>query len=435
MTTPAEDSLYAALSEISELEELARIGLVLDSIPTESMRPVVAWALDYYFDSGRTQAPTRQLILDNWAEVIDDAGVELIDENAERDTIASAIENLQGLYADRMWQRFIKEAATLMATASPVEKVATLTLVTSDLFGVTNSLQDHSDMVEVQSGLQDSLRSYKQRSEAGHAITGLQLGFPAIDHHMGGVRKGELAVLGAGPKIGKSNLLLRVARSEWVARRPTVLYTLENSVEMTLDRLTCLVTGVSARRYQRGELTPEELERVEKFVAVDMPDMLTNLHIIAPPLGSRTPEMLVRQAMLLGAESIIVDQLTHVEHPDPGRKARHELFNENVHEFKALISTGRDRPSMLLAHQINREGVKSAEKLGHYEMWHLAESQGIERAADWVMGLYQDKVMREGRMAVFQIMAARREDLKNWNLYWDVDAGGADVRGERVFDS
>lgn len=430
MTTPAEDTLYAALNDIEELEEIARMGLALEAIPTEVMRPVVKWALDYYYDSGRRQAPTRAMLLDAWGQQIEDAEVELLPEEQERDSIYSALSQLRGHHAQRQFQTFLKESAAAMATAPIPEKVDTLTQITSDLFGVTNDLIDHSNMVQADLGIRASMRDYQERESSGNTVDGLTFGWDQVDTHTGGIRAGELAVLGAGPKTGKSYFLDMVALHEWRRGRRTVLFTLENSVEMTYDRIVCLAARVSARRYQRGCLTDTEKETLERFVKEELDDLDRSLLVISPPKASRTPEMIVRQAAMQGADSILVDQLTHVVHPNPGRKARHELFNENVHDFYDQISIGRERFPMLLAHQINREGVKAADKQGYLEMHHLAESQGLERAASWVFGLYQSQTYRAARMAFLQVLAARREDIKNWELLWDVEVGMTGVRGE-----
>lgn len=424
MSTPAEDALFAALSDVDDLERLSRTGLLLEAIPTEAMRPVVKWAIDSFFESGRRVAPSRELLLANWGQQIEDAGVELLGEDEERDSIESAVEHLRGIHAEAQWQAFVKAAATEMAGAATPSKVQTLTQITSLLFEIANDLQDKTNQIGSDVGFTASYGAYVEREESGKVIDGLTFGWEAIDTHTGGIRDGELAILAAGPKVGKSYALGAVALNEYRAGRRCVLYTLENSVEMTYDRLVCLGAGISAGRYQRGELTEAERESLDRFLKEERDQMDRFLMVVSPTDKARTPEMIVRDAMMRGVDSILVDQLTHVVHPDPGRKARHELFNENVHDFKYLISAGRERKPLLLAHQVNRDGVKAAQKLGYHEMWHLAESAGIERAADWVFSMYQTTTDRIGRQALLQILAARREDIKNWRMVWDVAETG-----------
>jgi hypothetical protein len=87
-----------------------------------------------------------------------------------------------------------------------------------------------------------------------------------------------------------------------------------------------------------------------------------------------------------------------------------------------------------LAHQINREGVKAADKVGHLEMYHLADSSEVERTADWVFGLYASRADKASKRAKFQVLAARRASNKQWNMRWDVDLGDFGARDEFIID-
>jgi hypothetical protein len=420
MTTRSEDILYASLTDIDALERLAKIGLDPECIPTETMRPMVAWALDSYFTSGRRQSPSREMLLEVWGQVLEDEEIVLIEEDVEVDIIESAIDNLKDLHAQYQWQNFIKESATDMANAAPTTKVETLTRITNDLFQVSARLQDNSNRADGYTGYLQALADYDTRIAGLGKTRGMTFGIDGVDRHTFGIHEGEQAILASGPKVGKSYFLDRVALHEWINQKHDfVLYTLENTVQMTMNRIICLHLGINPRAWLHGEVAEEKVAQVRAFVADVMPTLPANLHVLAPTRGSRTPQMLVREARMLGVTRMAIDQLTHVEHPDPGRKPRHELFNENVHEFADLIKDGRDPIALLVAHQINREGVKAAAKQGYLEMVHLAESAGVERAPDWVFGLFQSSDERVNRVAKFQTLAARREDIKNWQIQWD----------------
>jgi replicative DNA helicase len=421
MASRAEDVLFASLTDIDALETLASVGLDPLCIPTEVMRPVVAWALDYYFEGNRKQAPTREMLVYVWGDVLEAEEIELPDEDQETDTIESALATLKDHYAHREYQQFIKSSAAEMANALPMTKAETLTTQANLLFEVVARLQDHSAQVGIQDAFPASLADYERRVEEGHAHRGMTFGLEPVDEHTYGIHPGELAVLAGGPKVGKSYFAVRVALHEWAVRsHRTVLFTLENTVEMMQDRIACLHLDINARDYQRGQVPPEQIEQVRKFINEELGDMTGDLQIIAPPRGARTPEMLIREARMRGADSVIVDQLTHVEHPNPARKARHELFNENVHDFADLIKQGRDRLPLLVLHQINRAGMESAKvrKPNAHEMHHMAESAGVERAASWVFSLYRNYAMRSQHAALLQVLASRREDVKAWDIAW-----------------
>jgi hypothetical protein len=430
MASHAELVLYSSLTDTDRLEQLAKIGLEPDAIPTEEMRPVVAWALQQFFDSGRRQAPSRAALAAEWQQVIEDAEIELFDEDEEFDTTPYCIESLKAQYVHYQTQTFSKDLMMGMAQASPTEKIKILNEGANELASLSTRMQPRDQQMSLADGMVDRVSAFDERAATGHTPQGMLFNLPAVDSHTYGIHAGELAVLAAGPKTGKSYFLDWVALREAERGRKTVLFTLENSVDMTLDRIACVALKIDSRDWQRGNSDPEDVARVQDWVTNRLPEFGDRLHVIMPQPGHRTPQAMVRQAQMLGAESILIDQLTFMEHPDPARKARHEIIRDLMHELKVLISTGPDRMSCLLAHQVNREGVKAAQKAGFLEMYHMAEGSEVERTADWVFGLFQSGVQRIAGDALFQVLASRRDDIAAWTLKWRLSEGHIAVAGE-----
>ena len=410
--------LFLSLTDTDSIEALSTIGLDLEAIPTEEMRPVVSWAIDRFFESGRTRAPSRQAMLDTWGQQIEDAGVELLPEDEDADTIQWAISALNAQFVDFQFQSFIKAGATEMAASPTPDKVVALGVQADLLFSLSMRVQPRHMQIEATRGIVDSLADYRAREREGHVTKGMIFGLPAIDEHTFGIHDGELAVLGAGPKVGKSFFLTRAAKECWVGGEDTVLFTLENSVKMTIDRLICLHLGIDYRAWQRGLCSPEESDKVAWFIADIMPNLPAKLHVIMPEPGKRTMASMVRMCQMLGSRRLLIDQLTFVEHADPGRKSRDMVIRDQMHDLKTLISTGNEPIACLLAHQINRAGVEMARKVGFLLMEHMAEGSEVERTADIIFGLYQSNEDRTGGEALFQILGSRREDLNAWKIVW-----------------
>jgi len=432
MSNHAEDTLYSSLTDVDALEVIAHEQLDLEIIPKGSadMRQVVAWAVDYFFESGQLKAPSRAALLATWAEVIDGAGVELLPEDEETDNIEWALADLKQRHVHSTFQLMMREAGQAVHEAAPDEKVQALAEQVVLMQDLSLRVQSRTDQREGVLGLQESLMRYEARARDGHQTLGLTFGLPIVDQHLYGVHPGELCVLAAPPACGKSYWQCWSALNEWRRGRRTVLFTLENSVEMTFDRLACLGSGVDARAYQRGLCAPPEKERVQAWVDQHGEEMRGVVEVIMPPEGSRTVQAMVRQAQSLGAVSLLVDQLTFVEHPDPARKPRHEVLRDIMHDLKTSISTGRHKMSCLLTHQINREGQKAAEKADRLEMYMLAEASEVERTADIVLGLYQSSEMRVAQQALLQVLKARREDTNAWDLVWRPAQGMVQALGE-----
>lgn len=429
MSTHAENVIYSRLNEVDTLEYLVRENFDVDLLPTDLMRPVVAWALEEYMRSGYAQAPSRDALQATWKKTIEDAEVELEDEDAEVDTAEWAVEWLRSQKVFYEAQKFTKSFAQSIIEAATPERVMVLQEHAAELMALTLELSSQMHNVGVEEGVRQALQRFEARRESGMAIRGMRLAYEQIDEHTCGIHDGELAVLAAGPKVGKSYFLARVALEEYKAGRRAVLHTLENSVEMTIDRILCMDQGIDYRAFQRGTCTQEEYERVRDFGS-DLEHRGGMLRIIKPGRGERTPAAMVKQAQVLDAQSLLVDQLTFVEHPNPGRKPKHQIIGEIMHDLKDYISTGRHTMPCLLAHQINREGVKVAEKEDHLAMYMLAESSEVERTADWVFGLYASQMERISGQAKLQILAARREVIKNWQITWRGGVGFSQVLRE-----
>lgn len=418
MTSRPEIILYSSLTDVDRLEYLAREGLAPEVIPTVPMRPVVEWAVSYYFESGCKQAPTREALELEWGETLEAEEIVLDDPDDEIETIQWSVGYLRSTYLHLQWQEWSKKAAAEMASSVTGDRVEIFSQHASELAKLLTTIRSHASEAIGHAAIEDALRRYHERAEADGAPQGMMLGLGMLDEHTHGIHPGELAIMAAGPKAGKSWVLAKTVLNEWMNGRRGLLYTLENSVEMTIDRIVCLHARVPYRSWQRGSCTADELARVQTSRDV-LAEVLGDMIVIMPPRGQRSVDSMLREARMRGADSISIDQLTFVEAVSTKNKARHEVVRDIMHDLKTGISTGTDKIPCLMAHQINREGVKAADKTGYLEMYMLAESSEVERTADWVFGLYRSRDDRIAEIAKLQVLASRREDVTAWMLAYN----------------
>jgi hypothetical protein len=197
---------------------------------------------------------------------------------------------------------------------------------------------------------------------------------------------------------------------------------------MTVDRIACLHAGVNPRLWDVGACDEEQYQKVVD-AQKELASSSTPLWVVQPDLGRRTFEAMVTEARILEADSLLIDQLTFVEMPDP-RKSRTERIGDALHRLKGMVSTGSKPLPVMLIHQINREGVKLADKTGWLEMYHMAESAEIERTADWVFGMYASNDDRTAMRLRWQTLASRRSSPKNWEMTWALNLPLVKVRSE-----
>lgn len=414
-TTRSEDVLYASLTDVDALEQVVRIGLPEDCLPNVAMRDVYRWAVDYFHQTSQTQAPSREALMETWAQVLEDNQIELIPEDVERDDITWAVNALKVKRAEYEFQRWQLDAASALKEKPTTERLAEMYRQADVLNTFLAGLKDKTQEVEGVDGFTRSLAEYEQRAATAQQHRGMAFGIEAIDAYTYGIHEGELAVLAAGPKMGKSVTMAYVLLEEWKKKRRATYYTLENNLQMTYDRLVCIHLYVDHDRYRRGECTEEEVQRVRDFIAHRGEELREYIRVIQPQRGQRKVQDIVRSARTLKTESLLIDQLTFMEASHRSIKGPDKI-TDIMHDLKDAIGGQLGIPC-LLAHQINREGMREAKKNGWLEMYMLAEGSEVERTADWAFGLYASSDERRAQMMKWQTMATRRgSENKNWRV-------------------
>lgn len=427
----AEEVLFAHLTNPESLDYLVREGFsteaVRECIPGDLAPTIVGWVLDIYFKSGRTVAPTREGILQTWGDKM--ADVELsIDDQYETDSIEWAVDELRATYATNQANEFAIQFVNAVNNAAPPDKVAIVKENAGKLHNLSQQLISHHQEMPLDIGLDDAWKRYLERSVARMHIQGLTFGLPEIDRHTMGIRDGEMAVFATYSGVGKSWMSIKAAIAEWRRGRRAVLMTLENSVQMTTDRMAIAIAGLSYEKWQRGTLEEGALKRFhaarERIQQTEHAPI-----IIMPGRDDRDPVSLVRRAFSLGGESLIVDQLSHVDSVLGSRsRDRHQVVAEIMREFYVLISEGREKIPMLLLAQIKREGLERAKKTGRYEITDLAESSEMEKTPDFVFsGLRQPTETNEDGLLFQKLKGRRVEPLPEaWEMIWRLGVG--DIR-------
>lgn len=432
MSAHGERTLMLHLLDPESLEVLAREGLPEEMIPTESFRPIVRWCLDYWFSSGRVRGPSIGALRteEDWAHVLDDHEIALGEAEPE-DSIEWAIEDLRSSYAHLESQRLLKQAAQALADAEIGDIPSVVDDFADEVVSLSIRLTPRDQMVDMVSadGVAERLLAYERREAAKQDFYGMRFGLEQVDQHTFGIHDGELAVVAAGPKVGKSYFSANTALAEWDAGRVVALNTLENSVPLSVDRMACVKCEVDFGEWQRGDCSPDDVEKVRHWIK-EFEDDNHPLFVLQPDLGKRSVGQMVRQAQIMEADSVIIDQLTFVELDGDPRLPKHERIGITLHLLKGLLSSGRKKMPGLLMHQINRDGVRYANKNGHHTMLDLAESAEVERTPDWVFSLYRSSEHKELNFTLMQTLAARRAEIKWWLLNWNLGLGDISVRQE-----
>jgi replicative DNA helicase len=235
----------------------------------------------------------------------------------------------------------------------------------------------------VQSFADDMEEKIQMRSE-GH-VPGLPTGIPDVDHIIGGSYRGEVQVIGAPPKMGKSTYGLNIARNRARAGARVVIFITEMSANDIMRKFVSMETGIPAQAIKDAILNRKQYA---KYIAAMSKINKWPMHIIdsyrnLSPLDVRRE--LRRIAHHEKVDSVLIDGLWMMASDNPVEKRNKELAIIMI----ALVDIAKEfNVPIDLVHQFGR-GAENRNKK-RPRLSDFADSADVERNAFVLIGLYRD---------------------------------------------
>lgn len=216
---------------------------------------------------------------------------------------------------------------------------------------------------------------------------GIPTGLHDVDEVLEGLRPGQLTLVAARPRVGKSVLLLNIAQNAAMKLRKRVaLFSLEMSESEVSTRMFSNGTGVHLTKIRTAKtLEDEDWAKLAKYVG-DTSD--TPLHIDASPHSSLAHIRAVAKRIREEhgeLDLVIVDYLQLMPAPNP-RAQRQEQVGELSRGLK-LLAKELEVP-VIAACQLNRGPEQRADKKP--QLGDLRESGSLEQDADQVILLHRE---------------------------------------------
>lgn len=278
---------------------------------------------------------------------------------------------------------------------------------------------DIGDEKEFKTGLPD----YTQESAA--ELPGVFAGMFKLDAMRGPMRPGQLIIVGASPKVGKTTLALNWAHHAAMNKHRVLFLSHEMPRIELQQKVLAMWTGIPERRMEERRLGATE-KSLLAAVGGKMTADAYPLTIAFDPSSLIMRDLAMARSLHRARrlELVIIDylQLLHAPADDGGRKT------ENRNNELALISSSLKRlagelscPVVCLS-QLNRSILTRDDKTPRLS--DLRDSGAIEADADAIMFLTchaEDMQRARGRRMTLTVAAARKYETGDVDIIFDAE--------------
>ncbi len=243
------------------------------------------------------------------------------------------------------------------------------------------------DVVQINPVIKEALNNLQIAANRKDGLSGLQSGFKKLDEITSGWQNSDLVIIAARPAMGKTALVLSMARNMAVNYKyPIAIFSLEMSNVQLVNRLIVNVCQITGDKIKSGKLTEEEWIRLDSKIKdlYDAPiyvDDTPSLSIFELRTKARR---LVREH---GIKMIIIDYLQLMNASGMNYGSREQEVSMISRSLKGLAKE-LNIPIIALS-QLNR-GVETRQGEGKRpQLADLRESGAIEQDADIVCFIHR----------------------------------------------
>lgn len=214
----------------------------------------------------------------------------------------------------------------------------------------SSAMAGQSAMMDAQKAVQTFLRSFQERNDNG-AQPGIPTGIDVIDGHTGGMRKGELWVVGAKTSGGKSILMLQMAAEAIKSGKRVAIFTLELGVDEVIGRLISCMGRIPISQI----MNPKQLEKGQCAKIKTQAQAIMDTNLFVCDMADLTIDAIsghcIRLAESGGLDLILIDYLQMVSSPRIKGQSREQEVAAISRACKQLAK--RLRCPVLTATQLN----------------------------------------------------------------------------------
>lgn len=245
-------------------------------------------------------------------------------------------------------------------------------------------------------------------------LLGVPTGFKTMDEATSGLQNGQLIVIVAPPKTGKSTLALQIAINAQLQGHTPMFYSFEMSNSEQVSRYYSMRSRISHKRLMTGTLSAEEESRYfgiveklpsyrDKFWFIDSSGGQT-VSGIASKIQNKNPDI-----VFIDGTYLMIDEQT-------GESNTPQALTNITRSLKRLAQKV-NKPIVISTQVLEwkmRKGQVTADAIGYSSSFH--------QDADVIFGLQrEDENVDDTRL--LRVIASRNGGLSEVSLVWDWNTG------------
>jgi len=267
------------------------------------------------------------------------------------------------------------------------------------------------------------LEAYRQRRDTAQNQSVFKTGVAPLDSKGVSFKRGQIVMILADTKVGKSYLALKVAAANYFEGKKIVIVSPELSLEeleirsdVILGRL--LGHDLSYNAIEVGQAGPNEDaygEFLKEWQGQDRKDW--QIINSAGNVGLISAEEISAIATQTKPDLLIVDGIYQMSLPSPARSIW-EGAEANVYQLKNVAV--QNNCLVVITHQTNREGAKAEGVPSHTDVAH---GYGVNRGLDYLLALGQSNVSPLARDIGVPLRRNGEPISETFSIQFDADKG------------
>lgn len=230
-----------------------------------------------------------------------------------------------------------------------------------------------------------------EKARNGELVRGISYGYANVDDLLKAAVPGEITVIAGGEGMGKTTFCLGGVRNLAKRGAKIAVFTLEMMQQEIAQIFISMETGIAKRALKVYDLTDQQFAEFVKASGivgnwqVHVIDEFATLNQLQARRRLRT----MIQAQGVALDLVVIDGLWLMEWVDENGKIEPDRPKAVGNILRDLVQIGRDfNLPIWITHQYNGQAWSRQNK--RPVMYDLAESAGVRRNAQVIIGLYRD---------------------------------------------